>query len=314
MNPVMYEFGNIQIRWYSVFILAGVIIGILLAMFRGKRKGLDPGEIFDLGFYTVFFGIIGARIYYCLFNYSIYKDNPLNMLKVWNGGLAIHGGIIVGLIVIILFAKSKKIPILTLTDIVAPSLILAQAIGRWGNFFNSEAHGPATSYAFLKSLKIIPHFVIKGMKIEGIYYHPTFYYESIWCIAGFLLIMVILLLFRKIKKGEITCIYLIWYSIGRYYIESLRTDSLMIGKYKIAQLISLSIIVVASLIYLYIKIFTKEEIKEEKNKETKKEEKKAKKEKKKEEKKENKKEKKKKKEKTTEVKEETKKEENSEKK
>ncbi len=264
MNPVLYEFGNIEIRWYSVLILIGIVLGFTLAIIEGKRKNIDKDIIFDMGFYIVLFGIIGARLYYCLFNYSIYKDNLLEMLKIWNGGLAIHGGIIAGLLTIIIYSKKKKIPTLQLTDIVAPSLILAQAIGRWGNFFNSEAHGPATSMAFLKSLKIIPNFVIKGMNIEGIYYHPTFYYESLWCIAGFILLIIIRKLIKNLKNGELTCIYLIWYSIGRFFIETLRTDSLMINKFKVAQLISIGIIIISIIIFIIIKIHNpKEEIKEE---------------------------------------------------
>ncbi len=268
MNPIMFEFAGISIRWYSFFILIGIILGFLLAIIEGKKKDIDPGTIFDMGFYLVVFGIIGARIYYCLFNFDMYKNNLISLIKIWNGGLAIHGGIIAGLITIIIFSKSEKIKTLKLTDIVAPSLILAQAIGRWGNFFNSEAHGPATSFAFLRSLKIIPNFVIKGMKIDGVFYHPTFYYESLWCLLGFLIIILLRLIIKNRKDGEITFIYLTWYSIGRYFIESLRTDSLMIGDYKMAQLISLVIGIISLISLIIIKLYIPkdERIKKEKTK------------------------------------------------
>ena len=254
MNPVIFNLGNIEIRWYSVLILVGVLIGLLLAFLEGKRKGIDKDTIFDLAFYTVLFGILGARIYYCIFNYQIYKNDLLEIFKVWNGGLAIHGGIIAGIITIIIFAKIKKIKPLLLTDIVAPSLILAQAIGRWGNFFNSEAHGPATSFAFLESLNIIPKFIIKGMRIDGIYYHPTFYYESLWCLLGFIILISIRWFIKNLKTGQLTCIYLIWYSVGRFFIESLRTDSLMISKYKMAQIVSVLTIIIAIILFIIITI------------------------------------------------------------
>ncbi len=282
MNPVMFTIGNIEIRWYSVLILVGVLLGMLLATLDGKRKGIDKDTIFDLGFYVVIFGILGARLYYCLFNYQVYKHDLLEVFKVWNGGLAIHGGIIAGIITIIVFAKKKNIKPLLLTDLIAPSLILAQAIGRWGNFFNSEAHGPATSFAFLESLTIIPKFIIRGMRIDGIYYHPTFYYESLWCLLGFIILISIKWFIKNLKTGQLTCIYLVWYSLGRFFIESLRTDSLMVGKYKMAQIISILTIIISIILFIIITIKKEEkpvieETKKDKKKKKKKKKKKNKK-------------------------------------
>ena len=254
MNPVIFNIGNIEIRWYAVLILVGVLLGFLLAIIEGKRKGISKEDILDLGFYVVLFGIIGARLYYVLFNYNAYKGNFLEIFKIWNGGLAIHGGIIVGLLTIIIYALIKKIRILKLTDLAVPSVILAQAIGRWGNFFNSEAHGPATTLASLQALKFIPKYVIKGMNIGGVYYHPTFYYESLWCLCGFVLLIIMRRIFKYIKTGELTCVYVMWYSLGRYFIESLRTDSLMIGSLKAAQVVSIGAFALAFILLIIILI------------------------------------------------------------
>ena len=150
--------------------------------------------------------------------------------------MAIHGGIIAGLLTIYIFSKTKKVKVLSLTDLVVPSLILGQAIGRWGNFFNSEAHGPQVAKEVLEKLPI-PKFVINGMNIDGAYYHPTFFYESMWCLLGFIILM-ILKKKVKLRRGGITGIYFIWYSIARFFIEGLRTDSLMLGPIKIARLVS----------------------------------------------------------------------------
>ena len=131
------------------------------------------------------------------------------------------------------------------------SLIIAQAIGRWGNFFNSEAHGPVTTLANLKDL-FIPQFVIDGMNIGGVYYHPTFYYESLWCLLGFIVLLLVRRFYRSLKCGQLTCIYLMWYGIGRLFIESLRTDSLMIGGLKVAQLVSIGMVVIGVLVFIYL--------------------------------------------------------------
>lgn len=243
MNPVMFKLFGFELRWYSVLILLGIVIAFFLAMSEAKKKNVDKDFIFDLGFYVVLFGILGARIYYVLFNFSIYKNNLFEIFAIWNGGLAIHGGIIAGLITVIIYCKKHNEEILKITDIIVPSLIIAQAIGRWGNFFNSEAHGPVTTLENLKNLKIIPDFVINGMKINGLYYHPTFFYEFLWCLGGFLILIIIRKFIKDLKVGQLTSIYMIWYGIGRLFIESLRTDSLMLGNLKVAQLVSLLLII-----------------------------------------------------------------------
>ena len=251
MNPEMFSIGGISIKWYSVLILTGVLIGYFLAKREGDKFKFPKDFIFDLVFYVMIFGIIGARLYYVIFNFSYYKDNLLEIFKIWNGGLAIHGGIIAGLITLIVYAKKKKVNPVVLTDIAVPSLIIAQAIGRWGNFFNSEAHGGITTLEHLQSL-YIPKFIIDGMYIDGFYFEPTFFYESLWCIVGFILLLLIRKFYKKLKVGGLTCFYMIWYSIGRFMIESLRTDSLMLGSFRVAQIISIVMIVIGIIGIIYI--------------------------------------------------------------
>lgn len=276
MNPVMFNIGKIEFRWYSFFILIAVLLGFVLALREAKKNSIDKDLIFDIGFYTVIFGILGARVYYVLFNLKLYQNDFIEIFRLWNGGLAIHGGIIAGLLTIFIFSKVKKVKMLKLTDIVAPSLILGQAIGRWGNFFNSEAHGPVTTIANLQNLKFIPNFIIKGMKINGVYYHPTFYYEFLWCMLGFIILLLIKLLYKNRKDGQLTCVYLMWYSAGRYFIESLRTDSLMFKNFKVAQIISI-ILFIISFVTFFIILFKKDKIKEEKKEKATKKKKRAKK-------------------------------------
>lgn len=249
MNPEMFSIGSFSLRWYSFFILVGIMLGLIIAAFEEKRKGFPKDFVIDLGFWLILAGIVGARAYYVLFNLDYYLKEPLQIFATWNGGLAIHGGIIGGLIALIIFCKKKNIEVIRACDLAVPSLIIAQAIGRWGNFFNSEAHGPLTTLAYLKDMNI-PDFVIKGMYINGNYYIPTFYYESLWCILGFIILMVLRYVLKKHNKGILTSIYLIWYGIGRVYIESLRTDSLMLGNIKIAQLVSILSIVIGIIVLI----------------------------------------------------------------
>ena len=251
MNPEMFSIGNISVIWYSFLILVGIILAIFLAEKEAKKFKYDKDFIFDLAFWIIIFGIIGARLYYVVFNLGLYKNDLLGIFKVWNGGLAIHGGIIGGLITLLVYCKIKGVKPLRITDIAVPSLIIAQAIGRWGNFFNSEAHGPVTTLANLKEL-FIPQFIIDGMNIGGVYYHPTFLYESLWCILGFIVLLIVRKFYKSLKCGQLTCIYLMWYGAGRLVIESLRTDSLMVGSFKVAQLISIGMIAVGVLFFLYL--------------------------------------------------------------
>lgn len=251
MNPIFIKIGNIEIRWYSILILSAFIIGYYLILKRSKDEKIDKTAVSDLCFYLVIVSILGARLYYCIFNLDYYLMDPLSIFKIWEGGLAIHGGVIAGIIFSIFYCKKKNLDLIKIFDIVAPSLVLGQAIGRWGNFFNSEAFGPITKLSTLKSLHI-PKFIIDGMYIDGAYHHPTFFYESLGC----LIIFIILIIFRnKLKKGQITGIYFTLYGIVRFFIESLRQDSLMLGIIKIAQLVSIVAILVG--LYLFVKPYVR---------------------------------------------------------
>ena len=252
MNRTILSIGNFHIYWYSVLIATGIIIGLYLLMKEASKQNISKDTVIDIAFYTIIWGIIGARIYYVIFNIKPYLSNPLSILYVWEGGLAIYGGIIGGLITLTYQTKKKNIALGKLTDMIVPSLILAQAIGRWGNFFNQEAHGGIVSLEFLKKIHI-PNFIIKGMYINGNYYHPTFFYESLWCLLGFILLVIIRRLLKNSKDGTLTFIYLIWYGVGRFFIEGLRTDSLYLGIFRISQIVSIVIIIIGIIGLIYNK-------------------------------------------------------------
>lgn len=241
MNRILFTIGPITIYWYSVIMVVAVLIGITLAIRESKKHAMES-FISDLIMNTIVWGIIGARLYYVVFNFEKYENNLLSIFKIWEGGIAIYGAIIGGFLAIVYLAKKRSQSIIMATDIIVPGLILAQSIGRWGNFFNGEAHGTIVSLEFLKSLHL-PNFIIEGMYINGSYYHPTFLYESIWCLLGFI-ILIILRKILKRKKGIMTFSYFIWYGIGRLFIEGLRTDSLYLGNYRISQIVSIILIIV----------------------------------------------------------------------
>ena len=248
MEKVALDLGPNQIYWYSIFIFIGMLVACFLIYKEAKKRGIEEDFLVNLTFNTIIIGIIGARLYYVLFNFSYYLDNPVEIFQIWNGGLAIHGGIIAGLLFIIYYCKKHEVNLWKMLDIIVVGLIIAQAIGRWGNFFNSEAYGPITTAAHLKSLGI-PQFIIDGMYILGEYRQPTFFYESVWCLFGFLA-MLIIRQYKYLKIGQLTSFYLIWYGIIRFIIEAMRTDSLMLGPLKMAQLVSLVFIVSGIIIFI----------------------------------------------------------------
>lgn len=256
MNQIFLEIGNFKIYWYSIILLIAFSLGILLALKTCKKEKIEISKIVDYFFYMVPLCLIGARIYYVLFNLDYYSKNIIDIFKVWEGGLAIHGGIIVGVIFTIYYTKRKKINFWQLVDILCISLILGQIIGRWGNFMNSEAYGPVTTYSTLHNMHI-PEFIIKGMKINGVYHHPTFLYESLWNLIGLIIILItkkVLLKLNKYNYGTLCSIYLIWYGIGRFFIEGMRQDSLMFGSIRIAQFVSIISIVSGMIIILYVNL------------------------------------------------------------
>ena len=245
MNNEIFSIGGFSIKWYSVLLLIAVFVGIFWLIKEGTKHKYPKDFLFNMCFWAVIFGFIGARAYYVIFNWKIYAADPVSIFKIWEGGLAIHGGLIAGFITIVLYCKKYKVRLFKLVDMAVPGVMLAQAIGRWGNFFNGEAHGGVVLRSTLESLHI-PEFIINGMYINGNYYHPTFFYESLWCLLGFI-VLVIVRKYKYLKVGGLTCVYLIWYNIGRFFIESMRTDSLMLGGFKVAQIVSIVLFIIGIL-------------------------------------------------------------------
>lgn len=243
MDRVLISIGPITIYWYSFLIFISILIGLLIVKKEVVKTKLDKDFIFDLIFYLIPVAIIGARIYYVIFNYSAFKDNFIDVFKIWEGGLAIYGAVIAGIVFTIYYCKKKKQSILLTLDILAPCLVLGQAIGRWGNYFNGEAHGVVTSLEYLKSIHI-PYFIIKGMYINGNYYIPTFLFESIWCIIVFIILIIVRNKIKYKKEGIIVCLYFILYSLGRLFIEGLRTDSLYLFNFRVSQIVSILLIII----------------------------------------------------------------------
>lgn len=245
IDPIALRIGPFQVHWYGLIIGFGIALGLFLALRESERLGFDKEIITDLVIWAIPFSILGARLYYVIFEWEYYSQYPGDIIKIWNGGLAIHGALIGAILTAIIFTRMKKVSFWKVADIAAPSILLGQAIGRWGNFMNQEAYGGEVSRAFLEKLRL-PDFIIDQMFIEGAYHHPTFLYESSWNLIGFFF----LLLLRKVnlRRGQIFLIYIIWYSIGRFFIEGMRTDSLMLQNIRIAQLMSLTLIIGAIII------------------------------------------------------------------
>ncbi|MBC6453476.1 MAG: prolipoprotein diacylglyceryl transferase [Hormoscilla sp. SP5CHS1] len=249
------KLGPVVLRWYGLLIASAVLIGLFLSQYLASRRQVDPELLGDLAVWLVIGAIPCARIYYVLFQWQNYAEHPGNIIAIWKGGIAIHGAIIGGILAALIFARLNRIPFWQLADLVAPSLILGQAIGRWGNFFNSEAFGGPTD---LPWKLFIPPDLRPLEYIDFEYFHPTFLYESLWNLMVFGLLLT--LFFRglrgkpRLKLGTLFLVYMISYSLGRFWIEGLRTDSLMLGPLRIAQVVSLLAIGlgVAGLSWLYL--------------------------------------------------------------
>ncbi|MFC5711294.1 prolipoprotein diacylglyceryl transferase [Thalassorhabdus alkalitolerans] len=239
-DRVAFEIGPLTVHWYGLLIGIGAFLGYLLVSREFEKRGLPKDMFADLLLWAFPIAIVSARIYYVIFEWQSYIHEPLRAFAIWEGGLAIHGGLIGAFITVYVFAKKRGVSFWRLTDLVVPGIILAQAVGRWGNFMNQEAHGGPVTREFLEGL-LIPDFIINQMYIDGTYYHPTFLYESLWN----LLVLAILLWLRRVnlRQGEMFFSYLILYSVGRFFIEGLRTDSLMIfDLLRTAQVVSLVLI------------------------------------------------------------------------
>ncbi|MEY8498745.1 prolipoprotein diacylglyceryl transferase [Enterococcus avium] len=250
VDCVAFKLFELPIYWYAIIITIAIIMALWLSIREALRVGLKEDDMVFFLFWALPIGIIGARFYYILFNINLFLTDPIQVFNIRNGGLAIYGGLIASVIVLIVYTRHYSIDTWLFLDVIAPNVMLAQSIGRWGNFMNHEAYGAETSHLFLKSL-YLPNFIINNMYINDKYRHPTFFYESIWTLLGVILIVFC----RKkypFKRGEIFLIYLIWYSFGRFFIEKFRMDSLyLIGEIRVSQLLSALFFFLGTFLFYY---------------------------------------------------------------
>ena len=247
LDPVAFSVGPFSIRWYAICIVTGLILAVYLAMKEAPRKRMIPDDILDFILIAFPLAILGARLYYVIFEWSYYgKHSLIEIFQIWNGGLAIYGGLITGALVLYFFSQRRLINPVDFLDIAAPSVLIAQSIGRWGNFFNQEAYGAAVD-----NLDYLPGFIRDQMYIEGTYRQPTFLYESLWNLLGFALILIFRRKWKSLRRGHITAFYLIWYGFGRMVIEGMRTDSLMFFGLRVSQWLSVVLLGLGIFIILY---------------------------------------------------------------
>ena len=242
-SKTVISFGPLSIQWYAICIIVGAYIAYLIAARTFKKRGYNAEILSDYFFGVLLVGVVGARIWYVIFMFNeIYRYDLMGIFNIRNGGLAIQGGIIAGLIYSWSFFKRKKIAFLEAGDAILPGVLLAQALGRWGNFFNQEAYGNAVSLEHLRNLHI-PEIIIRRMHIMGHYYQPTFLYESVLNVIGFLLIYFLIRKFQR-KQGTLFYSYFIWYGITRFWVEGMRSDSLFFLGLKMAQITSVAFVIV----------------------------------------------------------------------
>ncbi len=254
-GPILVKLGPLTIRWYGLLIATAVLVGVTLSQYLAKRRQINPDLLGDLAIWLVIGAIPAARLYYVLFEWPEYAQHPEQIIAIWQGGIAIHGAILGGIIATLIFSRLKQVSFWQLADLVAPSLILGQALGRWGNFFNSEAFGRPTDLPW--KLFIPPD--RRPLEYANFaYFHPTFLYESLWDLMVFGLLLTLFFQGLKgkprLKVGTLSMVYLVTYSLGRLWIEGLRTDSLLLGPLRIAQVVSLVEISLglAGLVWLYL--------------------------------------------------------------
>lgn len=251
-----------DIYWYGIFIGLGVILGVLLALHEAKRTGQNPDTYLDFIIYAMIIAIIGARLYYVIFSWDFYSQHPEKIFAIREGGLAIYGGIIGGVLTAIVYSRVKKKNFWVMADTMAPSLILGQMLGRWGNFFNKEAFGGFTDNLFamryqlsqVRASDVTPDILQNLVTVNGVDYiqvHPTFLYESMWSLCVF----IILLILQRKKKfnGQVCATYFFGYALGRVWIEGLRTDQLCISNVPVSQALSAVLIIASVVLYVYCK-------------------------------------------------------------
>lgn len=253
VNRVAFKlFGVLPIYWYALIIVTGVIIAVWLSSREAVRVGMRADDVTDYILWGLPLAIVGARLYYILFDIKPYLEDPIQIFNIRSGGLAIYGGLIAAIIVLVIFTRYHFINTWTFLDVAAPTVILAQGIGRWGNFMNHEAHGSETTLSFLQSLHL-PNFIIENMYIDGAFRQPTFLYESLWNVIGFILLVLLRKKHQFLKRGEVFFGYLIWYSFGRFFIEGMRTDSLyLFANIRVSQMLS-ALLFAGSIIWIVYK-------------------------------------------------------------
>lgn len=249
LNPIAFHLGAIEVHWYGVIIATGVVVALILSVAEGKRLGVKEDYFYDYLLWAIPVAIICARLYYVIFQWPYYSRHLGEIIAIWDGGIAIYGAIIGGFLTLYFFCRARHLSMWTMVDIIAPPLIMAQGIGRWGNFMNQEAFGQITTRAALVA-QHIPNWIINQMYIGGHYRVPTFLYESLWDLAGFALLILCRHRHHLFRRGEVFLSYVIWYAVGRFVIEGMRTDSLMLGPIRVSQLLSLVFLVGAVIVLL----------------------------------------------------------------
>ena len=251
-NPIAFNLGPIQVHWYGIIIATSVVLALILSVREGRRRGINEDYFYDYLLWALPIAVICARFYYVIFQWGYYSHHPAEIIAIWDGGIAIYGAILGGILTLYFFCRVRQISMWTMMDVISPTLIMAQGIGRWGNFMNQEAFGAITTRAALIS-QHLPMWIINQMDIGNHYRIPTFLYESLWDLVGFALLMLLRHRHHLFKRGEVFLTYVMWYSVGRFFIEGMRTDSLMIGNtLRVSQILSL-IFFVGALITLIVR-------------------------------------------------------------
>lgn len=251
LSPIAFELFGWPVHWYGIIIGFGILLAYIIIGREASKKQLDGEKMSDLIFWSIIIGFIGARLYYVAFRLDYYLANPTHIFSIWEGGIAIYGGVLAGLLALYCLTRRYELPFIKTLDVVAPGLILAQAIGRWGNFMNQEAYGYEVTREFLEKLQL-PGWMIEQMNINGVYHHPTFLYESTWNVIGFIGLIVLRRIPGLLKEGEVAAGYLLWYGFGRMFIEGLRTDSLYWGPLRVSQWLA-GIFVILSVIFIIVR-------------------------------------------------------------
>ena len=257
INPIAFHLGNLSVKWYGVIMAVAIVLATWMSISEGKKRQIESDDFIDLLLWAVPLGYVGARIYYVIFERGYYSQHPDQIIAIWNGGIAIYGGLIAGLIVLLVFCYKRMLPPFLMLDVISPGIMAAQILGRWGNFINQEAHGGPTTLHFLESLHL-PEFIIQQMKINGVYYQPTFLYESFFNLIGLIIILSLRHKKHFFKQGEVFMSYLMWYSVVRFFVEGLRTDSLYIfGVIRVSQLLSLILFIGVLFLFIYRRVKVK---------------------------------------------------------